>query len=180
MLHTEEDRSYGDMRPYVAAGLFEERLKSGLKQLQAFLPTRTAMAFFNTHAVCDEKLIPAGLQARARACASGDTHGCFGCDDDSSKSCAAFEDWQRVGYNATLLSAYGARSLAQRESAVLKGDDALSHVHLVDGHGITLHKCDMTEDGRHYTSVEAIEARAALDSIGNPVTITLSDREQIQ
>ena len=54
----EQIRAYGEMRPYLAAGLFEERLRDGLKTLQASLPAGTRVAYFNTHAVCDEKLTP--------------------------------------------------------------------------------------------------------------------------
>ena len=171
-LHDEEHRSYGEMRPYVAADLFEERLLSALKLLQDVVPPATKMAYFNTHAVCDEKL-PVGIQARARACASGDEQGCFGCDDGARDHCASIEKYQRIGFNATLLSAHGARSLAQREAAVLN-DGTLRPIRMVDGHAITTEKCDATTDGRHYTAVEAIEANAALDAIASDVLLELT------
>merc|ERR1740117_756453 len=171
-LHDEETRSYGQLRPYIAADLFEERLRSALKLLQDFVPPATKMAYFNTHAVCDEKL-PSGIQARATACAAGDERGCFGCDDGAHEHCAPIDNYQRAGFNATLLSAHGAQSLAQREATVLN-DGTLRPIRMVDGHAITTEKCDATTDGRHYTAVEAIEANAALDAIASDVLLELT------
>ena len=131
------------------------------------------MAYFNTHAVCDEKL-PSGIQARATACAGGDEQGCFGCVGGPSEQCAPIDNYQRVGFNATLLSAHGAQSLAQREATVLN-DATLRPIRLVDGHAITTGKCDATTDGRHYVGVEAIEANAALDAIAVDVLLEIED-----
>ena len=172
-LHDEETRSYGQLRPYIAADLFEERLRSALKLLQDFVPPATKMAYFNTHAVCDEKL-PSGIQARATACAGGDEQGCFGCVDGPNEQCAPIDNYQRIGFNATLLSAHGAQSLAQREATVLN-DATLRPIRLVDGHAITTGKCDATTDGRHYVGVEAIEANAALDAIAVDVLLEIED-----
>lgn len=165
-------RSYGELRPFIAAGVFEERLRSALRKLMAYLPVGTKVGYFNTHAICDEKLTPPFLRDHARACANGNVEGCFGCGcsqlgcDRSGAHCAPIEQWQRQGFNATLMSAYGARSLAQRESNVLQSDYGLQQVRLIDGHSMAQGKCDMTADGRHYSSLETEEVKAALDLFG--------------
>lgn len=172
-LHEESMRSYGELRPFIAADVFEDRLRSALRKLMAYVPVGTKVAYFNTHAVCDEKLTPPYLRDHARACANGNVEGCFGCGcnqpgcDRSGAHCAPIEQWQRQGFNATLMSAFGARSLAQRESNVLRSDYALRQIRLVDGHSMAQGKCDMTADGRHYSSLETTEIRAALDLLGS-------------
>ena len=131
------------------------------------------MAYFNTHLICDRKLSPDHFQKRARACAEGDEEGCFGCTCNDgqvgcqglSEHCAPIEAWQQIGFNATLLSAFGARSLAQRESDVLQSDEELRAIRLVDGQRMTEGQCNLTADGRHYASVEVTEATAALEAL---------------
>ena len=59
------------------------------------------------------------------------------------------------------MSSYGAHRLAEREGVVLQ-EPALRRIQLVDGARLTRGRCDDTEDGRHYASLEGIEARAAL------------------
>ena len=67
-LHTQLDRSYGQMRPYVGFDLFEQRMRDSLAGLLAAVPKAARVAYFNTQSVCDEKLAPSALRERALAC----------------------------------------------------------------------------------------------------------------
>ena len=142
-LHTQLDRSYGQMRPYVGFDLFEQRMRDSLTGLIAAVPRTTKLAYFNTQSVCDAKLAPPALRDRALACKMAQEEGCFGCPAGVEftpgvpAACkSVVESEMQLEFKDTLMSSYGARRLAAREGEVLK-EPALRRYQLVDGAMLT-------------------------------------------
>ena len=164
LMHTEMDRSYSSVADY-GGQKFKQLLRSGLTDLKDAVPKNTTLAYFLTHAICDEKLSPDELKTRAKACAEGDNEGCFDCVEGQMwanrfpAACETPAKPRRQDFNETLMSELASRHFAERESAVLR-EPAFRSIRTVDGHGLTSGRCNETVDGRHYETAETAEVRS--------------------
>ena len=146
-------RDWAAMRTLSDAS-FEMNLAYGLTKLASNY-RGAALAYFNTHKICDEKFRTKEQREQAKACYRGDLAACYAGADVAVAERETFMD--------TMYDGRGTDAIARRERALLTEPGAISRDWtLVDGHRITERaSCVATADGVHYneeTMMAEIEA----------------------